>query len=152
MFDVYERSGSANPNHRLQLYHYLKATGLDEGHILYICKDDCRMLEIGVMNPSPVEEEYRGDIEIMTDYVRRDVQPQLERAIVFDKDFSRFSANYKVGYSNYLTLLYGIKSQADFDNVYKPKAEQWNRVLKRCAQVAMGKKNTQRKRNYPHKR
>ena len=140
MFDVYERSGSASPNHRLQLYHYLKATGLDEGHILYVCKDDCRMLEIGVMNPSPVEDEYKADIELMTKYIQHDIKPPLEKAIVFDRDFAKFSANWKVAYSGYLTYLYGIKSQMDFDNVYKPKAEQWNRVIKRAVQFSFGEK------------
>ena len=133
MFDVYERSGHANPNHKLQLFHYLKASGLSEGHVLYICKDDCRMLEIGVFNVEggETEKEYKSDIETMTKYLKAGERPPLEDAIVFDKEFTRFSANWKVAYSNYLTFLYGLKSQMEFDEVYKPKAERYNRVMKR---------------------
>jgi len=141
MFDVYERSGHANPNHKLQLFHYLKAQNLPEGHVVYICKDDCRMLEIGIFNVEggETEQEYHEDIAKMTHYIRSNEKPPLEDAIVFDEEFGKFSANWKVGYSNYLTMLYGLKDQMEFDEIYKPKAEQYNRVLKRVVMVAMGK-------------
>lgn len=131
MFEKYERSNEGSIQHKLQLFHYLKAMDYKEGHIVYICKDDARLLEIGVFNPSFLEEVYKKDIETMTNYVLTDTQPPLEKPIVFDEMFSSFSANWKVGYSSYLFLLYGLKDQAEFDEKYKPITERWNRVLTR---------------------
>ena len=131
MFEVYERNKTGNPNHKLQLFHYLKAKSMREGHIVYICKDDARILEVGVLNPSPVEYVYRQDIESLTKYIQAKQQPPLEKPIVFDSDFKKFSANWKVGYSNYLTMLYELPDQKSFDDKYKPMAERWNRVLGR---------------------
>lgn len=139
MFDVYERNKAANPNHRLQTFHYLKSKNMQEGHIVYICKDDARMLEIGVLNPSYEEDNYKADIEAITKYIRAKEQPPLEKMIVFDNDFGRFSANWKVAYSQYLTHLYGLENQMQFDNIYKKKAAGFNRVIKR---IAEGKKMT----------
>lgn len=130
MFEVYEKK-SASPQHKLQLFHYLKCKNMPEGHIVYISKDDARMLEIGVLNPSLVEDDYKKDIEQMTYFIKQKEQPPLEKPIVFDKMMESFSANWKVGYSNYLTMLYDLKTQKDFDDKYKPVAERWNRVLGR---------------------
>jgi hypothetical protein len=127
MFDKYVENG-ANPNHKLQAYHYLKATGLPEAHIVYISKDDLRMAEYGVL-AGQIEEEYKKDIETMSNYFYKKVEPPKEQEIVFEND--RFSANWKVGYSNYLTKLYGFKNQAGFDEKTKGKVAKWNRVWKR---------------------
>ena len=131
MFEKYERTGVADPKHKLQNFHYLKCKNMPEGHIVYISKDDARMLEIGVLNPSLVEDNYKKDIEIMTNYLASNERPPLEKSIVFDSDFCSFSANYKIGYSNYLTMLYNLKNQMEFDTIYKPIAERWNRVIGR---------------------
>jgi len=131
MFEKYEKKDTANPSHKLQLFHYLKAKNMPEGHIVYISKDDARLLEVGVFNPSPIEEEYKKDIEYMTDCVSSNQRPPLEKPIVFDKEWGTFSANYKVGYSSYLTYLYGLQNQKEFDDKYKPTVERWNRVIQR---------------------
>lgn len=132
MYDSYEKFGTGNPNHKLQLFHYLKARNMREGHVVYICKDDLRMLELGVFNPSPVEDIYKTDIEVMTKYILTKEMPPLEKQIVFSDESMRFSANWKVAYSNYLKKLYGYEDQFSFDNTWKPKMAQWNRVLGRC--------------------
>lgn len=131
MFENYERNCNASPHHKLQLFHYLKSENMYEGHIVYICKDDARIIEIGVFNPSVVEDEYKSDIYKITGYYNRGEEPPKEQAIVFSPDFGKFSANYKVGYSQYLTYLYGFKNQMEFDSQYKPIVERWNRVLGR---------------------
>jgi hypothetical protein len=131
MFEKYEKTGTCDFKHKLQAFHYLKCKNMPEAHIVYISKDDARLLEVGVLNPSVVEEEYRKDIETMTNYLKANERPPLQPFLVFDKDFKTFSANYKVGYSNYLTYLYDLKNQKDFDDLYKPIAERWNRVLGR---------------------
>lgn len=131
MFEKYERNGNADPKHKLQAFHYLKCKDMPEAHIVYISKDDARLLEIGVLNPSLVENDYKGDIETMTKYIQSGERPPLEKFIVFDKNFEAFSANWKVGYSNYLTLLYKLENQKEFDDLYKPITERWNRVVGR---------------------
>ena len=131
MFEKYERDNQANPSHKLQLFHYLKCKNMPEGHIVYISKDDARMLEVGVLNPSLVEDDYKKDIETISNFVMNKTEPPKEKYIIFDKDWGSFSANWKVGYSNYLTLLYGLENQKAFDDLYKPIVERWNRVLQR---------------------
>jgi len=134
MFELYEKNGNANPQHKMQLFHYLKCKDMPEGHIVYISKDDARMIEIGVLNPSLIENNYKNDIENISNYVLNKIEPPKEKFIVFDEDWGKFSANYKVGYSNYLTMLYGFENQLCFDNQYKPIVERWNRVLGRITE------------------
>lgn len=131
MFDLYEKSARPGANHKLQLFHYLKAKHIGEGHIVYVSKDDCRMLEIPIFNPSNIEDEYKKDIEIMTGYFKNNERPPEEKPIVYDADFRRFSANWKVAYSSYLFHIYAIRSQMEFDDKYKSTVERWNRVLER---------------------
>lgn len=142
MFDSMERSGRSSANHRKQNFHYLKATGMKRGDIVYVCRDDCRMMEFPVLNPSPVEDEYRGDIELLTGYMERNEQPPLEKLIVFDEDLKKFATNWNVGYSGYLTMLYGFKDQREYDEKFRPMAERWNRVMGRVkAKKKMTAKN-----------
>lgn len=130
MFEVYEKTG-ANKNHEMQAFHYLKAERLPEAHIVYISKDDLRMLEIGIFNTPKFEEPYKKDIEQMTGYFKAKEQPPLEKEITFDRERQRFSTNWKVAYSSYLTKLYGFKNQKGFDDKYKGKIASFNRVVGR---------------------
>jgi len=131
MYEHYERHTTAGLNHRLQLMHYLKGTEQPQGAIVYISRDDCRMLEIGVFQPSFTEEEYHREIENLTRWYHADTLPPKEQPIVYDEDFKKFSKNWRVAYSAYLTKLYDYKDQAAFDEVYAPITERWNRVLGR---------------------
>jgi hypothetical protein len=131
MFDKYETSGQANANHRLQLIHYLLGTNKDEGHIVYISKDDARMLEIGVFNPSFVNEEYEKWVKEFSSYWNAGEIPPKEKEIVFDEEWGRFSINWKVLYSQYLTKIYGYKDQEEVRRIFEPLVESWNRVLGR---------------------
>lgn len=132
MFDFYERYGHGSMNHHLQAFHYLKAKNMDEAHILYASKDDLRLLEIGVFNPSAIEDEYKRIIETITYYVRSKKQPPLEKELVFDKEFFKFSKNWKVAYSNYLTMLYGYENQKKFDDIFTKVQQKYTRVYNRC--------------------
>lgn len=131
LYDRYEASQSASRNHKFQLMHYLKAEDLPRGDILYVCKDDCRMLEIPVLNPSVVEAEYRSEIQMITYYVKNNITPPTEKPILYDDEFGKFMKNWQVAYSGYLTAYYGFKTQKDFDDTYLPITERWNRVLGR---------------------
>lgn len=131
MMERYEMKG-ADIKHKLQSFHYLKAKNLEEAHIVYICKDDLRMLECEVNNPSEIEAIYKNDVEQITKHHQSKTLPEKELEIYFDDIVGKFSANWKVGYSNYLTMLYGYQNQKEYDDKYKPMVSRFNRVLKRC--------------------
>ena len=131
MYEVYEKKGTASPQHKCQAFHYLKAKNMDEAHIVYVSRDDARILEVGVMNPSLVEDDYFNDIKKITEHIKTSTRPEIEKPLVFDSTLGKFSANWKCGYSQYLTMLYGLENQMAFDNTYKPIAERFNRVLGR---------------------
>ncbi len=132
MFPLYEKFNMASLNHRLQAFHYLKAENLEEAHVVYVCKDDARMVEIGVFNPSTIEDEYKSYIEKLTGYLKANEQPPLEQPIEFDEETGRFGDNWKIKYSLYLTKLYGYKDQMEFEEKYRGVVGQYNRVLNRC--------------------
>lgn len=131
MFESLEKTGQASQNHRMQLFHYLKCKDMARGDVIYICRDDLRMMEVSVLNDEATEEEYRGFIEEITRIYNSGEMPMPEPKIVYDKDTEKFAKNWNVAYSSYLTKVYGIKDQAEFDEVYQPMAAKWNRVLMR---------------------
>lgn len=131
MFEVYEKKNTADNNHALQCFHYLKSKGMDEGHVVYVCRDDARVCEVGVFNPGMLESIYKNDIEKMTNYLKQDREPEREKPIVFESKKGRFNTNWKMAYSQYLTKIYGLKNQMAFEDIYKPMVERWNRVLSR---------------------
>lgn len=131
MFDKYETSGQANHNHRLQLLHYLLAEKKDEGHIIYISKDDARMIEVGVLNPSFVNNDYEKWVKEMSEYYLKNQEPPKEREIVFDEEWGKFSLNWYVMYSPYLTKIYGYRDQEEVRRIFEPLISKWNRVLGR---------------------
>jgi hypothetical protein len=131
IFDSLEPNKRATKIHRMQCYHYLKALGLERGEIVYICRDDCRMMQVPVILNGPDEELYKGAIENLTKWYRSKELPPLEKPVVWDEDMQKFSKNFNVAYSMYLTKLYGFKDQAEFDDKFGPVAERWNRVIGR---------------------
>jgi hypothetical protein len=132
MYEKYEKFG-ADKRHQAQIYHYLKAKNMDEGHVVYISRDDLRLLELGLFNPNPeVEAFYKGDIEKMTHYIEANEKPPLEEEVIFDDVQFRFSQNFKVGYSNYISMLYGLENQFAYETKWKKTVGKWNRVFSRC--------------------
>jgi hypothetical protein len=132
MFDRYEATRRADTRHEAQAFHYLKAKALPEAHIAYICRDDCRIVELGVFNPSSVEQAYRRDIELMTSFVSNGVYPEKEQELLFDESRFRFSTNWGVEYSAYLTYLYGYDEPIHYREKWKKTVDSMNRVFKRC--------------------
>lgn len=137
-YDQYENLG-ADPRHALQLFHYLKADQRDEGHIVYISKDDLRLLELGLFYPSAIEADYKRDIETMTHYIRSKEMPPKEPEMIFSEVTGKFSKNWKILYSPYLTMLYGYKEPYEFEERYDKLSGRLNRVLGRAV---AGKKMT----------
>lgn len=132
MMDRYEVTGQANPNHRCQAFHYIKGKDMREAHIVYICRDDCRMLELGVFNPSQVENEYKKDLEEITYYIETQTEPRKEEEVLFDETVFSFQKNWKVEYSNYLTRLYGFDEPIHYREKWDKPVAAMNRVFKRC--------------------
>lgn len=132
-FHRYETFKVADIGHSLQLFHYLKAKNMPEGHMVYISKDDLCLAEIGVLNPSPIGKLYEEDARKMKEYLGSKTPPPKENPIYFDEVEGKFVANWKIGYSQYLTMLYGYKNQKEFETKYKPIVARWNRVLGRIA-------------------
>jgi hypothetical protein len=131
MFDVYDIHG-ADPKHKLQNFHYLKATGVERGSILYICRDDMRLLEVTVLSTDPkLEKMYFDDIKGMTEAFETGEQPEIEQEIIWKPDREKFTANWKVLYSPYITKLYGYADQTAFQDVTKSLVSRWNRVIGR---------------------
>jgi len=132
MFQRYEATCQADPRHRAQIFHYLKAKPLEEGHIAYICRDDCRIAEMGVWNPSEAERVYRADIEQMTYYIQHQEEPRKEEEVLFDDMTFRFQTNWGIEYSPYLTKLYGYKEPMEYRDKWIKLVNSMNRVFKRC--------------------
>ena len=66
----------AYPHHVMQLYTGMKASGIPEGRLLYISKDDLTVAEFPVMlNDKKLETAWEEDVRTMTKYIRDGVEP-----------------------------------------------------------------------------
>lgn len=132
MFDIFDKYQRGHLHHELQNFHYIIGEKLPEGHVAYISKDDARLIEIGVYNPSDTEQLYYKDIADMTELMACKDRPEIEKAVVYDDRFlKKFKVNWKVEYSHYLTMLYHLKNQDEVDKIYGRQVQRWNRVLGR---------------------
>lgn len=130
-FDKIERTGKPIAGHDLQLFHYIYNKKMD-GAIVYICRDDARMIEMFISHEDPILfAQYEAKLRKINGFYTSQVQPPLEPLILFDESDLRFSKNFNVEYSGYLTMLYGFKDQMDYDEQVSGKVERWNRVLGR---------------------
>jgi len=130
-------------NHMYQGWVYGEATGLDVD-IIYICRDDMRILQYS-LKPimDGLKKEVQKDVEEITKYYTQDITPEIEKLIIFEN--GKFAKNWKVEYSNYLSMLYTyetkdeegakiIKSFEDPMEYYEwaqPIVSAFNRVIKR---------------------
>lgn len=137
--DKMEKSKAPIARHRLQLFHYMKSQAYPRALILYLCRDDLRMMEFEVTNPSYVEQEYIAAIAQISAFVKADKEPPKERLIMFDDEYGKFSKNLGVEWSPYLTKLYGFQEPREYSEIYGKQATNWNRVMRR---VKEGKKMT----------
>lgn len=131
--DAMERKNISIKRHRVQLYHYLISGGYPWGLLVYICRDDNRMAEFHVSLNSKVKDEYKERIELLTKFHRETTPPPKEPLLVWDEDFGKFSKNFNVEYSSYLTMLYGFEAPRDYSEIWGKKAVSWNRTLTRLA-------------------
>lgn len=138
-FNKIEKTGKAVSGHDLQAFHY--AFNLQKkAKLIYICRDDMRMIEISV-NPEDkaLLERYRAKIEGITTYYNDDKPPAPEPHVLFDEDTLKFTKNFNVEYSPFLKTVYGIENPDAYDKMYKSLIGSWNRVVGR---IARGEKMT----------
>lgn len=141
MFEGLLRRQTTSRNHRLQAYHYVKSGDYKFGSVVYICRDDMRMMEFQISQTEEMEVEYYNAIEVISQYLNKDEMPPKEKMVVFDEDLGKFATNYNVSYSGYLTLLYGFKNQDEYDKQYKGEVVRWNTAMSRFRD---GKKMTEK--------
>jgi hypothetical protein len=147
MSEKMQKSG-AQSHHVLQTGHYIIANRMDEGLLTYICKDDCICTEFSIINSKELLRFYKDDVSQMTEHFRatnkKNVMkslPPIEPEVLFEDGVFRFNKNFRVEYSNYLTLLYGFKTPEDYRNQWAKQISSWNYTFKRCAK---GEKMTEK--------
>lgn len=100
-------------NHMYQAFIYRKATELPT-HIVYVCRDDVRLLQYSIdAIADQLEIEVKKDLEQITHYYRNGITPEKENLILWDAVAQKFTKNWKVEYSNYLSMLYARKKNED---------------------------------------
>lgn len=141
MMEKVQKTG-AMAHHILQNYHYTKGNdeGILSGKIGYICKDDCIMEEFDIAYDSnEIKKIYVKDIKQMTEYYEagfdkkdpKRFMPPIEPEVLYDDKLFKFSKNWSVEYSNYLTYLYGYETPAHYGMwKWQPKTAAWNRAFK----------------------
>jgi hypothetical protein len=130
MFEHYEATRKANRHHLMQCFHYCYSKQLP-GAILYISKDDCRMLEFHVdPNDPELFEIYKSDAERFTRYYTKNEQPPLESLARID-DEGWWEKNWHIEYSGYLTMLYGYETPDAYRDDVDKFVSRWNRVIDR---------------------
>jgi hypothetical protein len=131
VMDMIEKTEKPLKHHKNQCYHYVKGLDMDEGHIVYVCKDDLRMAEFPVWDDAETARAYANDVMAMTKYYRLNERPPLEPLITFED--GKFKKNFQVEYSSYLTLLYGFETPRDYSDSVKSQVARWSRVIARYA-------------------
>jgi hypothetical protein len=140
MSEKIQKSGKAMPHNVLQTFHYLLANPeISQAKLNYICKDDNIMQEFTIERGVKIAQFYRDDVTKMTEIYNASnvnkplkTMPKPEPECLFDTNVFRFEKNFRVEYSNYLTMLYGYATPEDFRMTWQKNVTSWNRVFKRC--------------------
>jgi hypothetical protein len=91
---------NAHPHYQLQLYTYMIYYNLDAGRLVYVSKNDGKMVEVIVRRTPEMDKIWYDDVKKMSDYFNSNTLPPPEPFIVDGKE------NWKVGYSRYKDYLY----------------------------------------------
>jgi len=124
-------TNEAMQGHDLQAFHYAYNAKLPF-ILLYICRDDLRMADLPILpDNQKLLEKYQAKIKSISEYYNQKKEPPKEPEIIFDSKLERFSKNFNIEYSGYLTRLYGYQTPNEYDEKIGPKVESWNRVITR---------------------
>lgn len=145
MFEYQYQYLRPSDTHVLQLFHYLKSTGVKEGAIIYVSKDDSRMTEIPVfLEDASIERAYRLFIKEVTRFYKTNKKPEKEPLIVFNCEKGKFESNWNIKYSAYLTKEYGFETAGAYEEYVSKIVSRWNRVLDRAVKNKKITKDNQR--------
>lgn len=124
-----EYLSEAYPHHLMQLFTGMKATGLPEGRILYISKDDLTVAEFSILlDNEELNKKWNEDVEKMTHYIRNGIEPPKPPEIAFNENKSLkfqfnkerheikgiYVPNWEVEWSNYLPTITGCKTKEEW--------------------------------------
>lgn len=130
--DQFEKEGDNAkpiPMHRLQAGFYAIERKNPYSILSYICRDDGRMTEFYIHNTNEIKDEIYNDTLTLKGYIDAGERPPLEPLILLED--GRFSKNFGVEYSDYLTMLYGFEEPRDYSESVKKQIASWNRVIAR---------------------
>lgn len=121
--------------HGMQAYHYSRATKMP-ACVSYISKNDNVMAE-ATIDPKVFEGLLRADLEQMTYYFTKGIQPPLDPILLWNPLLAKFEKNNQVEWSPYIQL-HGYASPFEFRKVVVPTINRWNNVLTRYAKAETG--------------
>jgi hypothetical protein len=140
MMEKVQKSGAMH-HHVLQDFHYVYGNEdqVQEGKVCYIDRDSCLMAEFDVLNNEENFKLYKNDIKQMTEHYNKGfdkknplrLAPPKDPHILFEEGTWRFTKNFNVEYSNYLTMIYGFETPEDFRNSCQSKIAAWSRAFRR---------------------
>lgn len=150
MMEKVQKTGVPLYHHALQEFHYVFGNdeGIDFGKIFYVGKDDCLLEEFDISKDEKLLEMYKADIKQMTRYYNagfdkknpQKLMPPKEALVLFEEDMWKFSKNWNVEYSNYLTYLYGYETPEAYRMAWQYKISAWNSAFKRYVLQGTAKK------------
>jgi hypothetical protein len=115
-----------------QNFFYALRTNLP-GKLVYVGREDCMLMEFLIDQTSTeFADIYRKDVEEFSHFFTRKEQPPKEEEFFFEEGNYKFNTNWRVSYSQYLTLLYGYKTPEEYLQKYKPDMSKFNGAFKRC--------------------
>ena len=133
-YDKVESTGKALTGHDLQNFHYARGLNM-EGSLCYISRDDLRMMEIPILpDDQSLLDRYKEKVERVSKFYYAKEMPPIEPLVLFDEEVCKFSRNFNVQYSPFLTKLYGIERPDVYEDMIKGSVGRWNRVLARVSQ------------------
>lgn len=123
----------AYPEHKLQVYTYLRALrsqgiNLDSFRILYISKDDLTVREFEVSVTPELERQWLDWVVAISEAYLNNREPEREPDIVFDEKKKRWDLNWKMERSLYLTHITGLEKEA-WQQIWKDECSKRNRSL-----------------------
>ena len=136
----------AYPHHKMQLFAGMKATGLPEGRIFYISKDDLSVAEFSIfIDDDKLNETFDKDVKKMSHYIINGIEPPKPPEIVFDETKSIkfiknkekkeikgcWIPNWQIEWSNYLPTITSCKTKEEWLEKVEKLAKDKNDEIKK---------------------
>lgn len=129
---------SPEVHHACQSFHYAYWKGMPF-QLVYFDKNNGRMMSFWILpTDTKLYKVYSEDIKQMSEYYLNRIMPPKENILLFDGE--RWSSNWKVEYSKYLTAEYHFNTKQEYKDYVTPFVGRFNRVMGR---IRDGKELTQ---------